>query len=163
MAGQEEWLAHFAELGHAQMRAARDDVIARMRAREALDAQDRVEPPRPVVLEPGVDIDPLGDQCPAAPRRLAVVAGEAGWHVRCVRSVAACPSEGVVVVVTLRLARTGDGRLWAAWRDGQFERSWLLRQDGSLERVAGTSAESRRKSAQTRAARAGGEIGRAHV
>jgi hypothetical protein len=88
-----------------------------------------------VILEEGHELN--GDaleQAPTAARRLLSAAQATGWRTRCIRTVAAVPTRGLVVCITVRCARH-DERVWSSWWNGRFDSAQYVRAGLAIERL----------------------------
>lgn len=142
------WLASLDRVGE-EYRAARQAHWDKIAARTAPAVVAGAA--RPVVLEPGHDVEVGHEDVPASARRAAAAGLVHGWDVRVVRSVAADVRVGLLVVVTVRLRR-GDERIWAGWSAGRFVEAWHVGDVTGLERLGGSRLASLTKAAVKRGA-----------
>lgn len=149
------WLVRFRErssrVALSEVEAERERIAERIRVKRVADSSKFETVVREcVVLETGRDIGE-GDKesAQSGARRLGTLGVSLGWHVQYVRSVAADSRKGLIVAVSLRLARH-DERAWAMWVNGRFDGAWYWHRGvGGPERLGvarmgGTRAVTRR-------------------
>lgn len=156
MRAASDWLEDFArrdEAGRAWI-AGEHRRIGALIAGETGGLAPREVSSAATVLEPGSDVEVDEPTLVATARRMASLALSLGWSVRIVRSVAAVPKLGLVLVVTLRMKRH-DERCWAAWWNGRFECAQYWSSEQAIESLAASSVAQRAKTEATVAAKAG--------